>query len=43
MDSFPERTVARMAGGHRAFLPKPFLAPELPRVLERVLAGAGGG
>ena len=41
MSSLPEGTVARLAGGqHRAFLPKPFLAPDLLRVLERVLAGA---
>jgi CheY-like chemotaxis protein len=43
MSSLPERTVATMADGHRAFLPKPFLTPELLGVLERVLAAGAAG
>jgi CheY-like chemotaxis protein len=43
MSSLPERTVAMMADGHRAFLPKPFLTPELLGVLERVLAAGAAG
>ena len=35
--------VAKLAQGYRAFLGKPFLGPELLRVLERVLGEAANG
>ena len=38
-----EAAVAKLVQGYRAFLGKPFLGPELLRVLERILGEAANG
>ena len=43
MSALDEAAVAKLTQGYRAFLEKPFLSPELLRILERVLGEAAKG
>jgi CheY-like chemotaxis protein len=43
MSALDEAAVAKLTQGYRAFLAKPFLGPELLRVLERILGEAANG
>jgi CheY-like chemotaxis protein len=43
MSALDEAAVAKLTQGYRAFLGKPFLGPELLRILERVLGEAAKG